>query len=82
MKFDDVDIKIANTARAINRQIEDLASTRARLTRNIMILESGEVYEIENHLLLENRVQDQEKVLKDMLRHLDDLIKERDGLHT
>lgn len=75
-----IDEQIAATARAINRQIEDLADARARVTRNIMILEDGRVYEIENHLFLEQVVKDKENVLSDMLMRLDSLIKERDGI--
>lgn len=76
----DIEIRIANTARAINRQIGDLAYAEARLTKNIMITEDGRIYEIENHMVLKQSIQDKKNVLDDMLRMLDNLIKERDGI--
>ena len=72
--------KIADTAMAINRQIESLADARARITRNIMVLDDGRIHEIEPHLFLQQVLDDREHVLSDMLRQLDNLIKERDGI--
>lgn len=73
---------IANTARAINRQIEDLAEARKRIVLNIVVLDDGKIHQIEDHAYLEQLVEDRENVLKDMLRHLDELIKERDGIES
>lgn len=78
--MNELEANIAVTAKAINRQIEDLASDRKRLTLNVMILEDGRIHEIENHMHLQQKVEDDENILKDMLRHLDELIKERDGI--
>lgn len=75
-----IEEKIANMARAINRQTDVLARAKARMTKNVWITEDGRIVEIENHMLLQNRVEDAEKILKDMLRHLDQLLKERDGV--
>ena len=77
----EIEEKIANMARAINRQIGDLAYAEARLTKNVMITEDGKIYEIENHMVLKQSIQDKKNVLDDMLRMLDGLIKERDGVN-
>lgn len=45
-----------------------------------MITEDGRIYEIENHMVLKQSIQDKKNVLDDMLRMLDNLIKERDGI--
>lgn len=75
-----VEEEIANTARAINRQIENLGDSRKRLTLNIMVLPDGKIHQIENHMHLQQKVEDDEHILEDMLRHLDEMIKERDGI--
>ena len=75
-----IERNIANTARAINRQIEDLAEARKKLTMNVIILDDGRVHQIRDHRYLEAVVSDKENVLKDMLRYLDEQIKERDGI--
>lgn len=74
-----IDERIAALARAINRQTADLARDKARQIQNIWICEDGEIKEIENPAYLSNKVEDDEKVLSDLLRTLDKLIGERDG---
>lgn len=76
----DIEIRIANTARAINRQIDTLARAISRQTKNVWIDEDGKIVEIENHMELQNRVDDAKRILNDMLRNLDQLLKERDGV--
>ena len=73
--------QIAMLARAINRQTADLARDKARQIQNIWICEDGEIKEIENPAYLSNKVEDDERVLSDILRTLDKLIGERDE-HT
>lgn len=76
----EIEERIANIARAINRQVDTLARARARQTKNVWIDEDGKIVEIENHMELQNRVDDAMKILNDMLRNLDQLLKERDGV--
>ena len=75
-----IDEDIANAARAVNRQIDVLACAEMRKTLNVWITEDGRILEIRNHLELANAIDDAKKVLEDMLRHLDGLLKERDGI--
>lgn len=74
----EIEERIANTARAINRQIDTLARAISRQTKNVWIDEDGRIVEIENHMELQNRVDDAKRILNDMLRNLDQLLKERD----
>ena len=74
----EIEERIANTARAINRQIDTLAHAKSRQTKNVWIDEDGKIVEIENHMELQNRVDDAKRILNDMLRNLDQLLKERD----
>ena len=74
----EIEERIANTARAINRQIDTLARAISRQTKNVWIDEDGKIVEIENHMELQNRVDDAKRILNDMLRNLDQLLKERD----
>jgi len=74
-----IDERIAALARAINRQTADLARDKARQIQNIWICEDGEIKEIENPAYLSNKVEDDERVLSDLLRTLDKLTGERDG---
>lgn len=76
----EIEERIANTARAINRQIDTLARAISRQTKNVWIDEDGRIVEIENHMELQNRVDDAKRILNDMLRNLDQLLKERDGV--
>ena len=76
----EIEQQIANMASAINRQIGDIAYAEARLTKNIMVTEDGRIYEIENHLTLKQNLQDKNHVLNDMLKRLDRLLMERDGV--
>lgn len=71
--------QIAALARAINSKTADLAHDKARQIQNIWICEDGEIKEIENPAYLSNKVEDDERVLSDLLRTLDKLIGERDG---
>ena len=75
-----IDREIANTSRAINNQIEELANAWSRRIKNVVILENGSVYQIEDSSFLKQLIDDKKNVLDDMLRHLDKLIKERDGV--
>lgn len=75
-----IDREIANTSRAINNQIEELANAWSRRIKNVVILENGSVYQIEDSSFLKQLIDDKKNVLDDMLRHLDKLIKERDGI--
>ena len=78
--MNEVDRKIARAARAINTQINLLAKVEAMKIKNVWITEDGEVLEIRNHADLVNAVDDNKKKLDDMLRTLDELLKERDGV--
>lgn len=71
--------KIANLARKINRQINKLALFRFKKERNVWITEDGKILEIRSHAELDNAIRDSEKILDDMLRQLDELVKERDN---
>ena len=75
-----VEKEISATARAINNQIEEVANAWSRRIKNVVILENGDIYQIEDASFLEQLVDDRKNVLDDMLRHLDKLIKERDGV--
>lgn len=75
-----IDQRIASMARAINRQTADLARDTARQIKNVWICEDGKVSVIEDPMMLRNKVNDDQKVLSDMLRQLDELLKERDGI--
>ena len=75
-----IDKEIADTSRAINNQIEELAKAWSRRIKNVVILENGSVYQIEDASFLKQLIDDKENVLDDMLRRLDKLIKERDGV--
>ena len=75
-----IDREIANTSRAINNQIEELANAWSRRIKNVVILENGSVYQIEDSSFLKQLIDDKKNVPDDMLRHLDKLIKERDGV--
>lgn len=79
-RMTEIEERIANTARAINRQIDTLARAKSRQTKNVWIDEDGKIVEIENHMELQNRVDDAKRILNDMLRNLDQLLKERDGV--
>lgn len=72
--------KIASIARKINRQINKLALFRFKKERNVWITEDGKILEIRSHTELDNAIRDSEKILDDMLRQLDELVKERDGI--
>ena len=72
--------RIAGLARAINHQLNVLADAEARKVKNIWITEDGRIMEIQNHMLIDNVVEDDKRVLDDLLRHLDEAIKERDGI--
>ena len=74
-----IEERIAALARAINRQTADLARDKARQIQNIWICEDGEIKEIEDPAYLSNKVEDDERVLSDLLRTLDKLIGEQDG---
>lgn len=74
-----IDERIAALARAINSRTANLAHDKARQIMNIWICEDGEIKEIENPAYLSNKVEDDERVLSDLLRTLDKLIGERDG---
>lgn len=74
--------RIASQARAINFQISELAYAKSRLIKNIMVTEDGRICQIENHMHLQQAVDDKENVLRDMLRVLDQELKERDGVET
>ena len=75
-----IDREISATAHAINNQIEEVANAWSRRIKNVVILENGDIYQIEDASFLEQLVDDRKNVLDDMLRHLDKLIKERDGV--
>ena len=70
--------EIASIARKINRQINKLALFRFKKERNVWITEDGKILEIRSHAELDNAIRDSEKILDDMLRQLDELVKERD----
>lgn len=70
---------IAATAMAINRKTADLASDKARQIRNVWLCEDGTIKVIEDAKYLKNKIEDDERVLDDLFRTLDKLIKERDG---
>ena len=72
--------RIAALARRINRQTAYLAHDKARQIQNIWICEDGEIKEIEDPVYLSNKVEDDVKVLSDLLRTLDKLTGERDEL--
>lgn len=76
----EIESKIANTARAVNRQIDKLAVSEMKLKRNVLITEDGKICEITNHMKLRQTVDDDKHVLDDLLRNLDMLLKERDGI--
>ncbi len=76
----EIDERIAALARRINRQTADLAHDKARQIQNIWICEDGEIKEIEDPVYLSNKVEDDVKVLSDLLRTLDNLTGERDEL--
>lgn len=71
--------QIAMLARAINSRTANLAHDKARQIMNVWICEDGEIKEIEDAMYLSNKVEDDERVLDDLLRTLDKLIGERDG---
>lgn len=75
-----VEERITITATKINNQIQELAEDRKCLALNVMILPDGRVYQVENYRYLQMKVEDDETKMRDMLRHLDELIKERDGV--
>lgn len=76
----EIESKIALTARAVNKQIDKLALSEMKLKRNVLITEDGRIYEINNHMELRQTVDDDKHVLDDLLRYLDKLLKERDGI--
>lgn len=71
--------RIAGLARAINHQLNILAEAEARKIKNIWITEGGQIREIQDHLLINNSVEDDKRVLEDLLRQLDQALKERDA---
>ena len=71
--------QIAMLARAINSRTANLAHDKARQIMNVWICEDGEIKEIEDPAYLSNKVEDDERVLSDLLRTLDKLMGERDG---
>lgn len=71
--------RIAAMASAINHQTSRLATDTARQIRNVWICEDGEIMEIEDSVLLNAKVEDDKKKLDDMLRIIDELMRERDG---
>ena len=71
--------QIAMLARAINSKTANLAHDKARQIMNVWICENGKIKEIEDAKYLSNKVEDDERVLDDLLRTLDKLIGERDG---
>ena len=75
----DIDKRITQLAWAINRQTSDLARITARRINNVFISDEGEVTTIESPEMLKAKEDDNKKILDDMLRALDVLIKERDG---
>lgn len=76
----EIEERIAGIARAVNHQLNVLADAEARKVKNIWITEDGRIMEIQNHMLIDNVVEDDKRVLDDLLRHLDEAIKERDGI--
>lgn len=71
--------QIAMLARAINSRTANLAHDKARQIMNVWICEDGKIKGIEDAMYLSNKVEDDERVLNDLLRTLDKLIGERDG---
>lgn len=71
--------RIAGLARAINHQLNILADAEARKIKNIWITEGGQIREIQDHLLINNSVEDDKRVLEDLLQQLDQALKERDA---
>ena len=71
--------QIAMLARAINSRTANLAHDKARQIMNVWICEDGKIKEIEDAMYLSNKVEDDKRVLDDLLRTLDKLIGERDG---
>lgn len=74
--------QIAMLARAINSRTANLAHDKARQIMNVWICEDGEIKEIEDAMYLSNKVEDDKRVLDDLLRTLDKLIGERDGTYV
>lgn len=77
-----IEQKIAEVAEAVNRQTRELADAKARQIRNVMVLEDGRIHTVEDPIKLQNHVDDCKHKLDDMLRYLDGLLKERDGVHA
>ena len=80
MKMTEIEKRIAMMAGSVNRELDRLADAELRKMKNIWITEDGRIIEIRNHMELDNLVEDEKKKLDDLLRQLDSLIKERDGV--
>ena len=76
----EIEKRIAMMAGSVNRELDRLADAELRKMKNIWITEDGRIIEIRNHMELDNLVEDEKKKLDDLLRQLDSLIKERDGV--
>ena len=79
MKNKEIDKRICALAMAINRQTRDLADITSRRIRNVWVNDSGKVITVESAEMLKAKEDDDKKILDDMLRALEVLIKERDG---
>lgn len=76
----EIEKRIAMMAGSVNRELDRLADAELRKMKNIWITEDGRIIEIRNHMELDNLVEDEKRKLDDLLRQLDSLIKERDGV--
>ncbi len=75
-----VEEKIAATACAINRQVSDYGDMVKRREKNIWVDGDGRIVTVEDPMELQKKVEKSKKILDDMMRHLTELLKERDGV--
>lgn len=75
-----IEDEVRETARAINRQMRELADMRKRRTLNVYVTDDGRIAEIESSIDLKAKEDDEQRILTDMLRYLDMKLKERDGI--
>ena len=78
--MENLEDRIASVAQRANDLTAELAKDVARQIRNVWICGDGAVELIEDARYLKAKVQDDKKKLRDILRTLDELVKERDGI--
>lgn len=76
----ELDTKIANLAREINKNISDYATLEMRRIKNAYITERGEVKTVILSDEIESQVQETKEILNENLFELDQAIGERDCL--